>query len=33
MPQYSFIFRLGVLVALVLASAFMAGWKWPIPHA
>jgi hypothetical protein len=25
---YAFIFRLSVLVALVLTSAFMAGWKW-----
>jgi hypothetical protein len=25
---YVFIFRLSVLVALVLTSAFMAGWKW-----
>jgi len=25
---YAFIFRLSILVALVLTSAFMAGWKW-----
>jgi hypothetical protein len=25
---YTFIFRLSVLAALVLTSAFMAGWKW-----
>ena len=23
-----FIFRLSIVVALVLTSAFMAGWKW-----
>ena len=28
MRPYAFIFRLSILVALVLASAYMAGWKW-----
>ena len=28
MRPYAFIFRLSMLVALVLSSAYMAGWKW-----
>jgi hypothetical protein len=28
MRVYTFLFRLGVLMTLVLASAFVAGWKW-----
>jgi hypothetical protein len=32
MRPYTFIFRVSVLVALVLASAYMAGWKWDRVH-
>jgi hypothetical protein len=28
MRAYSFVFRLGVLVSLVLLAAVAAGWKW-----
>jgi hypothetical protein len=28
MKTYAFILRFAVLLSLVLASAFMAGWKW-----
>jgi hypothetical protein len=33
MRQYSFILRACVVLSLLLASAFMAGWKWEhLPH-
>jgi hypothetical protein len=28
MRTYSFVFRLGVLLCLVLSSVLAAGWKW-----
>ena len=28
MRHYAFIFRIGVLASLVLASLYMAAWKW-----
>ncbi len=27
-PSYAFIFRLSVVLALVLSSAYLAAWKW-----
>jgi hypothetical protein len=30
MRAYSFVFRLGVLLCLVLSSLLVAGWKWGV---